>query len=191
LLLLEYFCKGVQVDILKLAMNNFGPQGAKMLEQILENDTVIYLDVSWNKIGSGNGILSIARCIPNSLHLKTLNLSANSLGPIGAKHVAAVLVKNTSLEVLNMAFNDILAEGAVCLGQALHRNSTLLVLNIRSNRIGPQGCAGVVDALRVNRTIKKVLVCDNQIGAEAAADFASFYRGTITDLTECISGGGT
>ena len=64
--------------------------------------------------------------------LKSLDLSVNMRGPLGALAIALVLSAHPALESLNLAYNKVLAKGARHLASALKDHDAASALGSQS-----------------------------------------------------------
>jgi len=97
------------------------------------------LDLSWNRMGT-IGAEALAPAIKECTSLQGLILGGNQIGPKGASALAPVLPK--SLRTLNLRSNKIGDEGASALAQVLPKS--LLILNLDNNNIFDAGIMAFV-----------------------------------------------
>jgi Ran GTPase-activating protein (RanGAP) involved in mRNA processing and transport len=131
---------------LQLGYNNLGTKSMKTLSTILceENTTLRKLGLSHNKLKDrGAGLIShtlnpkLSNC-----KLTGLDLSGNSIGPVGAEQIATALLQG---------------------------NTHLTSLNLSSNKIGPLGAKHIGWMLRFTHTLEELLLSDNVVGDEGVA----------------------
>ena len=91
--------------------DKIGPEGAAHIACALAtNDVVMRLDLGNNALEE-EGAASLCQALRTSNRtLIELNLSGNSLGDAGVRHVASMLQANTTLTSLDVRENDIAAE---------------------------------------------------------------------------------
>eukprot|EP00808_Paulinella_micropora_P000387 g33055.t1 len=89
---------------------------------------------------------------------KSLDLSSNNLGDVGASAVAKGLQVNNTLQTLDLYNNNIGPDGAKAIGKALEENKEckLEKLDISSNSIGAEGARHIAKALEVNPILKQL-----------------------------------
>ncbi len=95
------------------------------LRSLLDFSTVTSLTVRGKM--SLTVLTELLKALPN---LRTLNLSGNSLGDVGATAVADVLKHTPKLQTLNLSNNDINAVGATAVADGLKHTPNLLTLNL-------------------------------------------------------------
>ncbi len=128
------------------------------------------LNLLGNSIGP-EGAKAIAASLPN---LTSLNLWGNSIGPEGAKAIAASLPNLTSLDLSGNGIGD---EGAKAIAASL---PNLTSLNFWGNSIGPEGAKAIAASLP---NLTSLNFWGNSIGPEGAkAIAASLPNLTSLDL---------
>eukprot|EP00808_Paulinella_micropora_P011269 g7931.t1 len=80
---------------------------------------------------------------------KSLGLSSENLGQVGASAVAKGLQVNKTLLELYIGGNSIGAAGAQAIANMLKVNKTLTSLDLETNEIGDAGAQAIGEALRV------------------------------------------
>ncbi|CAM9165548.1 unnamed protein product [Ectocarpus fasciculatus] len=98
--------------------------GASVALALDSNNSLTYLDLSWNKIGEINAA-PIGLAIENNHALRWLSLAGNRLGDQGAFGLGEALGVNCSLAHLDVSFNGISCSGAAALGHGLRGNNAL------------------------------------------------------------------
>lgn len=100
--------------------------------------------------------------------LQSLNLSGLiSVGPAGARTIAAALKENRTLSRLNLDNANVGDEGAIAIADMLRTNRTLTDLALGGNGIRAQGAVALAAALERNTSIVKINLAHNQIGADS------------------------
>lgn len=101
--------------------------------------------------------------------LQSLNLSGLiSVGPSGARTIAASLKENRTLSKLNLDNTKVGDEGAIALADMLRTNCTLTDLALGGNGIRAQGAIAMAAGLEQNKGLVKINLAHNQIGADSA-----------------------
>eukprot|EP00808_Paulinella_micropora_P023829 g76000.t1 len=117
---------------------------------------------------------------------KSLDLSSQNLGAVGASSVAKGLQVNTSLTELVLFNNNIGPEGANHIAKALQVNKTLTTLYLWSNEIGDEGAAHIAAALKENKTLRELNMYKNNIGPDGAKAFAKALE--VNPILKQLSG---
>eukprot|EP00808_Paulinella_micropora_P007601 g17915.t1 len=99
---------------------------------------------------------------------KSLDLSSENLGQVGASAVAKGLQVNTAVQTLDISYNMLGDKGAAFIAEAIKVNKTLQTLNIDWNSIGAQGAEHIAEALKVNKTLQALGLRSNNIGDDGA-----------------------
>ncbi|CBN74609.1 Hypothetical leucine rich repeat protein [Ectocarpus siliculosus] len=98
--------------------------GASVALALDSNNSLTYLDLSWNKIGEINAA-PIGLALENNHALRWLSLAGNRLGDQGAFSLGEALGVNCSLTHLDVSFNGISCSGAAALGHGLRGNTAI------------------------------------------------------------------
>lgn len=124
--------------LLDMSDSNLGDEEIQVLTDALRKASVsITLDLSYNSIGD-HGIKHLASLIGNSL-LTITSLAGNEIGDEGAKYLAEAISKISTAIVLDLSYNEIGDEGAKYLAEVVSEVSTAITLNLDSNHIGNIG----------------------------------------------------
>ncbi|CAK8686603.1 unnamed protein product [Clavelina lepadiformis] len=107
---------------------------------------------------------------------EVLNMSHHSLGPNGAKAIAAPLVVNTSILELNIEDNWITSEGMQDIAEMLMENCYICYLNISCNKLGTEGARFVCEVLQENTSLKELNVSRNDFKDSDAQYFAEALK---------------
>eukprot|EP00808_Paulinella_micropora_P028511 g40961.t1 len=107
---------------------------------------------------------------------KSLDLSSENLGQVGASAVAKGLQANKVLQTLNIEGNNIGDRGAAAFADALKENKTVIELLMRGNKIGPAGAEAIANMLKVNKMLQTLWLGDNNIGADGAKEIAAALK---------------
>eukprot|EP00808_Paulinella_micropora_P012297 g43990.t1 len=88
--------------------------------------------------------------------LEKLDISSNSIGAEGARHIAKALEVNKNLQTLWIASNNIGDKAAAAFADALKVNTTLTSLRLSTNGISDAGAQAMGEALRINPILKQL-----------------------------------
>lgn len=142
---------------LNLSSNLFGPKGAEVLVQFLEDksksrNTVALpqldrLDMSNNNLGD-DGTTQLTRVITKrtKIHLVDLRLSQNSVGPAGVETIMNKLLQH-NLVSLSLDKNAIGDQGCKLVAASLITMKSLSRLNLSFNQIGSRGINSLMRSL--------------------------------------------
>lgn len=157
---------------LYLSQVNFGTAGARQMGEALRNNTfVTEIDSSSCSIQGGAKFLE-AMLAENTVLLR-LNLGNNRIDDAGIAAIARGLAVNKGLKSLNLALNRVSGDGALALAEALKTNTVLETLNLDSNKLGDAGASAMADGLAENKNLRSIVLGGNDIGNEGAAAIAA------------------
>uniref|UniRef100_A0A7S3Y4C0 Uncharacterized protein n=1 Tax=Heterosigma akashiwo TaxID=2829 RepID=A0A7S3Y4C0_HETAK len=171
---------------LHLQAAGLNESGAKQFANIIDKLTVLEeLNLSWNSMRN-DGLKVIASNLHRAPTLKKLHVAGCGIGNTGASSIAEILGNNEcALQLLNMSFNSIGPLGCKALSECIATNVSLACLNLRSNSIGPDGAEILSKGLLKHQgSLKQLHIADNQIGNEMATLIAGCLKGTTADLVE-------
>ena len=96
--------------------------GFPLLTEVVSicTDTILSLDVSWNKLGP-EGCELVARAFRRNKVLQSLNLAGNDIGRSGCEELAIAMKNNDSLTCLNISFNGIGHLGIIALADVIKK----------------------------------------------------------------------
>lgn len=131
-----------QLEMISLANNSIGPQGALSLTKLIStsNNKIKRINLYKNHL-SDEGAYHISMSFQ---HLKSLNIALNKIGHIGAKHIGEKLA-HSKLESLQLTQNHI-GSGAKHIFNGLI-NSNLHNLDISSNHITSSAIEEIVEII--------------------------------------------
>jgi hypothetical protein len=139
---------------LNLNSNEIGPEGAKILVNVLQGSNIIRLHLFGNKIGA-EGAKYIAQILAQCPNLAELILSINNIGDEGALYIANALcnAQCPNLVKLNLRSNNIGIEGALHITKALYNGqcSSLTALDLSHNNISDE------EAKSLKKTISVII----------------------------------
>jgi hypothetical protein len=146
------------------------------------NGGLTALDLSSNSL-KDEGVSAVFEAIQinKETKLASLNMHANSIGPMGAKSVAAMVAVIGALTKLSLAWNKLGEEGTEAICEALKQNRTLKELDMsgRDNIGGEAGAKHVADMLGVNGGLTRLDVRQNKIAGNGAAQLAAAVLGNL------------
>jgi Ran GTPase-activating protein (RanGAP) involved in mRNA processing and transport len=165
----------VEMDVSHNLLGGRGEKNAKNLNVNAQNLT---------------GGASVAAALKHNNTLLSLNLSWNKLGLASSNHLGYALTTNNSLTSINLAYNTIRDEGAEVIGSSLALNKSLRILNLSSNGIGPQGTLVLSSGLRLCEGLERLDISGNPIGRQGVQsllqtlNYHSVHR--TFNLSDCV-----
>lgn len=147
--------KGLEHLLLqKYDMRDFG--ATRLAENLMENFTLTYLDLSCNRITRD-----------------------------GVKELAKVLKLNTPIQTLDLGYNRLEDDGAMHIAEALaNLNTNLKCLVIVSNKIGSPGLCAIADAMKTNFSLRNVYIWGNYLEEPACIAFDNLIKTDRLDLRD-------
>jgi hypothetical protein len=144
----------------------------KLLTKLRANKTYSSIDLT-NKHVPLDAIQTISTALLTNTKCKSLILSSNDLGDVGAQSLARMLQQNKTLVKLELAKTGIGADGASAIARALisNRGSAVTYLDLSGCKIGRHGAKALAEMIKTNR-IEVLLAGRNQIDAAGAASMA-------------------
>ncbi|XP_068608123.1 LOW QUALITY PROTEIN: protein phosphatase 1 regulatory subunit 37 [Brachionichthys hirsutus] len=129
---------------------------------------------------TANGMVHLAKTLPELNVLRVLDLSGNLLGNTGIQALREPLMANRSVLQLGLAQANITCEGAVALAEFLAESRQLQQLDLRDNEVKIGGLMALCLALRINHSLASLEVDpvppreqQDELLTEAAARFQS------------------
>jgi len=187
--------------------NHVGGRGAEALGNLLATNAVLHsLDVSSNGLGlEGCGLVAaglqqnhalrrlylasnnigpdgcrLLASVVQDCRLELLDLRRNSIGDVGAAHVAAAFKPGTdggeAIVTLMLEHNEIREAGARALAPTVRTSQSLRHLYLSHNNMGP-GLAVVFEALRDNRKLQSLHAVQTGIQEAEAKALAKSLEG--------------
>ncbi len=146
---------------LNLNSNEIGPEGAKILANVLQGNNFSHLHLFGNNIGA-EGAKYIAQVLAQCPNFVELILNMNNIGDKGASYIANVLVQCPKLAALNLRYNNISDEGAKSFEKVLCNTqcSSLTDLNLDHNNISEEAAKRLKEKLSQshNLVLKELLL---------------------------------
>uniref|UniRef100_A0A3B3YIQ6 EF-hand domain-containing protein n=1 Tax=Poecilia mexicana TaxID=48701 RepID=A0A3B3YIQ6_9TELE len=152
-----------RIKDLDLSHNKFCGKGGEYLGQLLNNEGVEVLDLSWNHLRMKGAVAFSAGLKVNTM-LKHLDLSWNGFGNEGALAIGEALKFNNTLVHLNLSNNCITNEGVSMLCRGLDYNETLRVLlQLAYNAVTVEGALALVNVVKNSpkTALEQINICQN------------------------------
>eukprot|EP00466_Bigelowiella_natans_P001007 jgi/Bigna1/136087/aug1.32_g10795 len=142
------------LTVLNLGGNDIRSSGGNAIASLLEaTSTLRTLRLSWNYLGVGDGMTSIARGISRNRSLRALDLRNNRIGPGGAEALASMLKANRTLTSLDLRWNQIMDVGARALLEGLARNDTLIAMPLSGNKRNAEQSRAIKNPTEAQRLV--------------------------------------
>jgi Leucine-rich repeat (LRR) protein len=143
---------------------------------------LVKFDISANNLGP-DGAKTLAAAV-SSLKLETLNVRKTCLGTAGSEAIAEALRQNKTMKDLNMSDNGAGAKCAKILADGVVANGALTSLNVSDNCLGNRGSEAIAEALTENKVMKNLDMSMNGAGAKCAQLLADgvIANGALTEL---------
>ena len=190
------------VATLDLSFNCLTSHSATAISNIIQEGTLVTLQLSWNDLGEGS-MAEISQALKVNVTIKTLFLSFNNIRVDGAVSLSNALCYNHTLERLSIGNNKIMDDGAIAIsecfkinnkkltciksldlsGNCLTSHSTtaistiiregaLVMLQLSRNKIGENGMFEISKALQANLTLKRLFLSNTNVGVGGALSIA-------------------
>ena len=104
------------ISTLDLSFNCLTSHSATVISNIIQESTLVTLDLSCNDLGE-SGAAKILQALKINITLKTLFLSFNDIGVNGAKSLVNILCYNHTLKLLIISGNKIMDDGAIAISE--------------------------------------------------------------------------
>ena len=100
------------------------------------------------------------------------------LGPAGARALAGLLERNSRVPVktIDLSKNSIGDLGAVALARAIKINTKLQEIHLFENNIGDAGAVALADAIKINTKLQEIDLSENYIRDEGAVALADAIK---------------
>ncbi|CAM9608926.1 unnamed protein product [Ectocarpus sp. 12 AP-2014] len=158
--------------------------GASVALALDSNNSLTYLDLSWNKIGEINAA-PIGLALENNHALRWLSLGGNRLGDQGAFSLGEALGVNCSLTHLDVSFNGISCSGAAALGHGLRGNTAIKNLQVNGNLLGWAGGRALFRTVNFSEIPRIIGIRDCDLGEGDLNAFDPRFPGGPFDLDLC------
>ncbi|ORC87074.1 uncharacterized protein TM35_000242240 [Trypanosoma theileri] len=185
-------------DIVELSFHNnkIEADAAMYLGQaIREAGKLRHLHLGYNAIRDA-GAAHLAQCIPVTISLSTLDLTANRIGPDGGKELARALMTSTcNIQRLNLRHNLFDSETIEMYADVIRHNTSLIQLFLGFMNPDPGVAALVLSALSSNRTMLLLDIFGWKLHPENTLELISNIQKTnntvmtiVTDACQSIAG---
>ena len=115
----------------------------------------------------------LGQSLSNNNTLSVLDISSNSIGPVGCQHLANV--RNISLSELMMGRCGVGVEGADHIGKMLLHNKSITTIDLSNNHIKDDGVKMLLKHLIINTTLKHLDLHDNGITSIGAGHLSKLF----------------
>ncbi|EKF38396.1 hypothetical protein MOQ_001396 [Trypanosoma cruzi marinkellei] len=143
-------------DVVELSFHNnkIEADAATYLGQAIRHAGKLrHLHLGYNAIRDA-GAAQLAQCIPVTVSLSTLDLTANRIGPSGGKELARALMTNScNIQRLNLRHNLFDSETIEMYAEVIQTNTSLIQLFLGFMNPTPHSAALVLSALCANRSL--------------------------------------
>jgi len=162
--------KDSKITSLDASSENIGPVGGNAVAAMVAvTGALTALDLSLNDLHD-DGVSAVCEAIQSNKETKlvSLNMGANSIGPVGAKSVAAMAAVTGGLTALDLSSNDLKDEGvcAVCKAIQSNKETKLASLNFKNNSISPGGANALAAMVAVTGVLTMLSLARNRLGEE-------------------------
>ena len=131
---------------LNLNSNDIGPEGSKILANVLQGINFSRLYLFGNNIGA-EGAMYIAQVLVQCPNFVELKLNMNNIGDKGVSYITQVLRQCSKLAVIDLGSNNIGIEGALKIAKVLAQCPNLTYLNLTNNNIRDKGALYIAEVL--------------------------------------------
>uniref|UniRef100_A0A3Q0RLJ4 Leucine rich repeat containing 74A n=1 Tax=Amphilophus citrinellus TaxID=61819 RepID=A0A3Q0RLJ4_AMPCI len=152
-----------RIKQLDLSHNEFCGKGGEYLGQLLNNEGLEVLDLSWNHLRM-KGAVAFCAGLKVNMMLKHLDLSWNGFGNEGALAMGEALKFNNTLVHLNLSNNRLTNEGVSMLCRGLEFNDTLrvLMLQLAYNSLTVEGALALINVVKntPKTALEEINICN-------------------------------
>ncbi|EAS05617.2 hypothetical protein TTHERM_00713100 (macronuclear) [Tetrahymena thermophila SB210] len=164
--------KSCQNGKLDLSEQSLGPNSAKIVSEIIKNNSNFStLNLNRNNI-KDEGALLIAQAILNNPNICIIDVSNNNLSSQGCQFFFELLMSTESIYSLNISSpdsynrNKMNFETSKSICQMLKVNQTLSFLDLSHSLLGPNGLNKIVKGLKENKSLVYLNLSFNELGPE-------------------------
>ncbi|RNF20649.1 leucine rich [Trypanosoma conorhini] len=175
-------------DIVELSFHNnkIEADAATYLGQAIRHAGKLrHLHLGYNSIRD-TGAAQLAQCIPLTVTLSTLDLTANRIGPSGGRELArALMTSSCNIQRLNLRHNLFDSATIEMYAEVLQTNTSLIQLFLGFMNPTPDAAAVVLSALRANRTLLLLDIYGWKLSQEVAwriIDSVQKTNGTVAAI---------
>ncbi|KAL6439945.1 hypothetical protein ACFW04_002957 [Cataglyphis niger] len=175
--ILNAFCEGTAVTILKLKGNNVnGPSVAQLGRVLAYNNTLKQLHIEWNSIGSHiDSFAAFCDGLTRNHNIEQLDLRYNQISSHCAEHLCKMIHRNKVLKSIDLSWNILGLQGGRLLLKAICENKFITNLVLYGNCIPEDITLAIEKQLRENRHRYSI----TEIALSVDAKFMQFPMGTM------------
>ena len=163
--ILQALIEHVQLQVLDFHGTNMTGQGAKVLADIIKNNSDIQvLDIGDNNLKASAVV--ILQSLKDKFQLKILNLSKSLTGGV-VKDLAEILKYNSGLEQLYLSDNNFKSSAIIIL-QALKDSSHLEILDLNNNNMTGKVAKDLAIVIKNNLGLKRIGLSYNNLKKSAS-----------------------
>jgi len=138
--LIEALSSNRSLKTLDISKCNISPEGLHCIAALISDNPVLTdLDLSWNKLGSGNTLApwqQVHASLKDNLGITSLDLSWNGLNDDVAKHLFDAVTDNEVLRTFSLESNRVTNESGPSLLKLVKKAKHLQLLKLGSNPLG-------------------------------------------------------
>lgn len=139
---------------INLAKTGIDAQGAVLLAEALESNTISHLDLDGNPLG-GDGVQALCEGLLRNSSLRSLSLAGVKAGNLGLQAIAGVLDTHPSLSSLNLDGNSFDDQAAARFAATLGHNKRLTSLFMEYIQASDASLCIVAGALGTNTKLER------------------------------------
>jgi hypothetical protein len=139
---------------LDLSDNGIDSEGAALLAEALEANTIMNLDLSGNPLGA-KGVALVCAALERDSSLQSFSIAGVDASSLGIQAIARVLDSHPSLSVLNLSVNAFDDDAAASFAAALGRNTILTDLFMSYIEASDAGLSILAGALKTKTALDR------------------------------------
>lgn len=158
------------LEELDLRLNSLTAVGVKTIAQqgLAKNTSLRSLTLSGNQVGPvGANELTHVLSAHQRSVIEQLDLSSCGLTSTGGVRIASLLSTSISLKDINLSDNALDDEAAVCLAQNIADGVAISLVDVSCNEIGEEGASQLIDAALRNAQLSALIMHGNNISRVA------------------------
>ena len=153
-------------SFLDLNHNNITAEGARLIANVLGQNTSLKVLRFWHNYLLDSGAGSIAQALCTNISLTTLCLTSNGLTDACTSNIARMLKENRTLTIFYLNSNTIGDDGMVTLMNSLRSNETLNELYLHCNAITDKSNNSIEKMFHNNHTLQFLSLDGNQFSKQ-------------------------
>lgn len=185
-----HICKSLKLVMsstlrcLNVSDNSFGDEGATALAEVLRDAPVLEkLQINDLSLGDEGVQLVCDALVEGAPRLEVLDISANDLGPEGAKGLARLLAVGRLIEV-RAEDNELGNSGAVRVAKGVAKSATLQSLDISGSEIGSRGAIALATAASKVSSLESLLLDRNSISEDTISEMEALLKDKLGSLDD-------